>query len=110
MRPVSQPDNDLYMVADDLSASSSLTGWECFRCLGKAIGGNWCPPISSQDAPSTTAIITAPNYSSGRGTADADRMVWRSVWLSKPGLLIVLEHATRLVPAAHRPTRVGVGP
>ena len=60
----------------------------------------------SGTSPSARSVMS----SSGRGTADADRMVWRSVWLSKPGLLIVLEHATRLVPAAHRPTRVGVGP
>ena len=43
MRPVSQPDNALCMVADDLWASSNLTGWECFRCLEKAIGRQLVP-------------------------------------------------------------------
>jgi hypothetical protein len=32
------PDSDVYMVTDDLWASSGLTGRECLRCLQTAIG------------------------------------------------------------------------
>ncbi|WP_107661202.1 hypothetical protein [Nocardia suismassiliense] len=34
----SSTDADVYMVHDDLWASSGLSGWVCFRCFEKAIG------------------------------------------------------------------------
>lgn len=37
------PDNDLYMVTDNLWASSGLKSHECFRCLEKAIGRRLVP-------------------------------------------------------------------
>jgi hypothetical protein len=37
------PDNDSYMVTDDLWASSGLESYECFRCLEEAIGRQLVP-------------------------------------------------------------------
>jgi hypothetical protein len=37
------PDNDLYMVTDDLWASSGLGSYECFRCLEDVIGRQLVP-------------------------------------------------------------------
>jgi hypothetical protein len=37
------PDNDPYMVTDELWASSGLESYECFRCLENAIGRQLVP-------------------------------------------------------------------
>lgn len=48
------PDSDLFMVHDELWASSGLDGWVCFRCFEKAIGRRLMPSDFKPDLPANT--------------------------------------------------------
>jgi hypothetical protein len=48
------PDADLYMVHDEVWASSGLDGWVCFRCLEGAIGRRLVPTDFKPDLPANT--------------------------------------------------------
>lgn len=45
------PDNDLYMVTDELWAKAELDGRACFRCLERAIGRQLVPTDFKHDIP-----------------------------------------------------------
>ena len=49
------PDNNLYMVSNDVWASSKLDGMQCFRCLEKAIGRRLTPEDFSAAIPANTS-------------------------------------------------------
>ncbi|NNH73853.1 hypothetical protein HLB23_29040 [Nocardia uniformis] len=52
----SSPDADLYVVHDELWASSGLDGWVCFRCLEKAIGRRLVPS-DFKSLPGNTDVV-----------------------------------------------------
>jgi hypothetical protein len=48
------PDADLYMVTDEVWASSGLDGWACFRCLEEALGRRLVPADFQPGVPANT--------------------------------------------------------
>ena len=86
------PDNDMYMVTDELWESSGLGSFECFRCLEEAIGRQLVPfdfkrglpandgyhhgPELRQRIGGRAAAVNGPKQTVTKGnTADADPYV-----------------------------------
>ena len=61
------PNNDFYMVTDEVWESSDLDGWACFRCLEKAIGRRLWPDDFKPGLPANDGDHHEPELRSRMG-------------------------------------------